>query len=68
VTKKQIQKYQSGFKSKREAREAYSKLMLTKPEDFAEQEQKDELTLKEFISGRFSAVVQNASERKNLRQ
>lgn len=49
VTKKQIQKYQSGFKSKREAREAYSKLMLTKPEDFAEQEQKDELTFEAFI-------------------
>lgn len=45
VTKKQIQKYQSGFKSKREAREAYSKLMLTKPEEFAEQEQKNETTL-----------------------
>lgn len=53
VTKKQIQKYQSGFKSKREAREAYSKLMLTKPEDFAEQEQKDELTFKDFIQDVF---------------
>ena len=43
VTQKQIQKYQSGFKSKREARQAYSILMLTKPEDFAEQEQENEL-------------------------
>lgn len=49
VTKKQIQKYQSGFKSKREAREAYSILMLTKPEEFAEQEQENELKFEEFI-------------------
>lgn len=49
ITKKQIQKYQSGFKSKREAREAYSILMLTKPEDFAEQEQENELEFDEFI-------------------
>jgi len=53
ITKKQIQKYQSGFKSKREAREAYSKLMLTKPEEFAEQEQENEITFKEFIEDVF---------------
>jgi integrase len=53
ITKKQIQKYQSGFKSKREAREAYSKLMLTKPEEFAEQEQENEITFKEFIQDVF---------------
>ncbi len=49
VTLKQIQKHQSGFKSKREAKEAYSILMLTKPEDFAEQEQENELKFEEFI-------------------
>ena len=31
ITGKQIQKYKSGFKTKKEAREAYSKLMLTLP-------------------------------------
>lgn len=32
ITGKQIQKYKSGFKTKKEAREAYSKLMLTSTE------------------------------------
>ena len=49
ITNKQIQKYQSGFSSKKEAREAYYKLMLTPPEDFAEQEQEEEITFKEFV-------------------
>lgn len=59
ITKKQIQKYQSGFKSKREAREAYSKLMLTKPEEFAEQEQENEITFKEFIQDVFLPWYKN---------
>ena len=32
ITGKQIQKYKSGFKTKKEAREAYSKLMLASTE------------------------------------
>lgn len=53
VTKKQIQKYQSGFATKREAREAYSKLMLTKPEEFIEQEQQNDITFKTYIEDVF---------------
>lgn len=30
ITGKQIQKYRSGFKTKKEAREEYSRLLLTK--------------------------------------
>ena len=33
ITGKQIQKYKSGFKTKKEAREAYSKLMLASTEE-----------------------------------
>ena len=36
ITGKQIQKYKSGFKTKKEAREAYSKLMLTSTEELTE--------------------------------
>ena len=39
ITRKQIQKYKSGFKTKKEAREAYSKLMLTSTEDLTEKKQ-----------------------------
>lgn len=37
VTGKQIQKYRSGFKTKKEAREEYSKLLLTHIEDITAQ-------------------------------
>lgn len=33
ITGKQIQKYRSGFKTKKEAREEYSKLVLTSTEE-----------------------------------
>ena len=39
ITGKQIQKYKSGFKTKKEAREAYSKLMLTSTEELTEKKQ-----------------------------
>ena len=39
ITGKQIQKYKSGFKAKKEAREAYSKLMLTSTEELTEKKQ-----------------------------
>lgn len=47
ITGKQIQKYQSGFKTKKEAREAYSKLMLTSSEELTEKKQ--QLSFKQFI-------------------
>ena len=48
ITGKQIQKYKSGFKTKKEAREAYSKLMLASTEELAEKKQ--QLSFKQFIS------------------
>ena len=47
ITGKQIQKYKSGFKTKKEAREAYSKLMLASTEELAEKKQ--QLSFKQFI-------------------
>ena len=47
ITGKQIQKYQSGFKTKKEAREAYSKLMLTSTEELTEKKQ--QLSFQQFI-------------------
>lgn len=47
ITKKQIQKYRSGFKTKKEAREEYSKLILTSPNDF--EEPKSLITFGQFI-------------------
>ncbi len=46
ITRKQIQKYKSGFKTKKEAREAYSKLMLTSTEDLTEKKQ--QLSFQQF--------------------
>lgn len=46
-TGKKIQKYRSGFKTKKEAREEYSKLILLKPEELAEQ--KEEMTFEHYI-------------------
>ena len=37
ITGKQIQKYKSGFKTKKEAREAYSKLMLASTDVYKRQ-------------------------------
>lgn len=47
ITGKQIQKYKSGFKKKKEAREAYSKLMLTSTEELTEKKQ--QLSFQQFI-------------------
>ena len=41
VTGKQIQKYRSGFVSKKEAKEEYSKLILTSVDDLVEEEKKE---------------------------
>ena len=46
-TGKRIQKYRSGFKTKKEAREAYSKLMLTSTEELTEKKQ--QLSFQQFI-------------------
>ncbi|HAC0715732.1 TPA_asm: tyrosine-type recombinase/integrase [Listeria monocytogenes] len=43
---KKIQKYSSGFKTIKEAKEEYSRLILMKPEELAEK--KDEMTFKYF--------------------
>ncbi|GGB48080.1 site-specific integrase [Lentibacillus populi] len=51
VTGKQIQKYCSGFKTKKEAREEYSRLLLTKSEDSVESAGK--LPFKQFIEDIF---------------
>ncbi len=47
VTGKQLQKYRSGFATKKEARQEYSKLILTSQEAFAEKKQI--VSFKEFI-------------------
>jgi integrase len=44
---KKIQKYRSGFKTKKEAREEYSRLILLKPEELVEQ--KEEITFEYYI-------------------
>ena len=36
ITKKQIQKYRSGFKTKKEAKEEYSKLILASTQEVTE--------------------------------
>ena len=47
VTGKQIQKYRSGFATKKEARAEYSKLILSTPDELTEKKQ--EVTFKKFI-------------------
>lgn len=47
VTGKQIQKYKSGFKTKKEAKEAYSKLLLASLE--GQIEQKEQITFRTYI-------------------
>lgn len=47
VTGKQIQKYRSGFATKKEARAEYSKLILSTPDELTEK--KEEITFKKFI-------------------
>ena len=44
LTGKQIQKYQSGFKTKKEAKTAYSKLLVSKPDEI--NKEKSTLTFK----------------------
>ena len=48
VTGKQIQKYRSGFATKKEARAEYSKLILASAEEIAEE--KECVTFKKFIN------------------
>ena len=52
VTGKQIQKYRSGFSSKKEAKEEYSKLILTSVDDLVEEEKK-EITFKQYVDELF---------------
>ena len=52
VTGKQIQKYRSGFVSKKEAKEGYSKLILTSVDDLVEEEKK-EITFKRYVDELF---------------
>lgn len=47
VTGKQLQKYRSGFATKKEAKSEYSKLILTTAEEFAKKN--DVLSFKQFI-------------------
>ena len=47
-TGKKIQKYRSGFTTKKEAREEYSKLILMKPEELSET--KDKMMFEDYIS------------------
>lgn len=47
VTGKQIQKYRSGFSTKKEARAEYSKLILASTEELADK--KEDITFKKFI-------------------
>ena len=48
VTGKQLQRYRSGFTTKKEARAEYSKLILSTPDEFAEKKE-DVLSFKQFI-------------------
>lgn len=47
VTGKQIQKYRSGFKTKKEAKEEYSKLFLASAKEL--EEKKNTVTFEQFI-------------------
>ena len=47
ITGKQIQKYRSGFKTKKEAREEYSKLVLASTEELTEK--KEKISFQQFI-------------------
>lgn len=51
ITGKQIQKYRSGFKTKKEAREEYSRLLLTKSD--ALEEKQDDVLFQHFIEDIF---------------
>ncbi|MGX7078299.1 tyrosine-type recombinase/integrase [Globicatella sanguinis] len=51
ITGKQIQKYRSGFKTKKEAREEYSRLLLTKSD--ALEEKQDDILFQHFIEDIF---------------
>ncbi|UUI41243.1 tyrosine-type recombinase/integrase [Oceanobacillus oncorhynchi] len=51
ITGKQIQKYRSGFKTKKEAREEYSKLLLTKSDSL--EEKQEDILFRQFIEDIF---------------
>ncbi len=57
VNGKKIQKYQSGFKTKKEAKEEYYKLLLMKPDDFAESENK--MMFKQYVEELFLPWYRN---------
>lgn len=48
---KKIQKYQSGFKTKKEAKEEYYKLLLMKPDEFKASENK--MLFKQYVEELF---------------
>ena len=69
ITGKQIQKYKSGFKTKKEAREAYSKLMLTSTEELTEKKQ--QLSFQQFIEETYlpwykTQVKESRKRRRNV--
>ncbi len=63
ITGKQIQKYKSGFKTKKEAREAYSKLMLTSTEELTEKKQ--QLSFQQFIEETCNGVQREHNKKLN---
>ena len=66
VSGKQLQKYKSGFKTKKEAREEYSKLILSSKDAFAEK--KEVVSFKHFIEEIYLPLVSNTGERKYLQK
>lgn len=66
VTGKQIQKYRSGFSTKKEARAEYSKLILASTEELADK--KEDITFKKFIEEIYLPWYKNSGERKYLQE
>lgn len=50
ITGKKIQKYKSGFKTKKEAREEYSKIILMSTSDIIEDKNNNKVMFKDYIS------------------
>ena len=60
ITGKQIQKYRSGFQTKKEAREEYSKLVLTSTAELTEK--KKTISFQQFIQTNslpYSKILEN---------
>ncbi len=66
VTGKQIQKYRSGFSTKKEARAEYSKLILASTEELADK--KEDITFKKFIEEIYLPWYRTSAERKYLQE